>query len=907
MATAKRSAKTTKRGARRAGHPAARRHTGRALERYRQKRDFSVTPEPPPESKPPQSKPRADEGETLFVVQKHAATRLHYDFRLAHHGVLWSWAVTRGPSLSPEDRRLAVHVEDHPLDYARFEGSIPKGQYGGGTVMVWDIGTWTPLEDPDKTYKDGRLRFELHGRKLRGHWSLVRMKRREGERQDPWLLIKREDGEARPDGDSVLAEDRSVLTGRTMEEIAGDPSATWHSNRTGSETSSETRRKTLPTERATRKRSAGAALPEFVAPQLATLVDRVPKGRDWIHELKLDGYRVYCRLADGHVRFLTRRGLDWTDKFGGLGAQIDLPAARAALDGEIVVLDRKGASDFGALQLALSERRTENLVFFAFDLLHLDGDDLRRHPLRERKARLKALFERRTANTGRCVYSEHFDTNGDELYKSACRMSLEGIISKRAGAPYLSGRGTDWVKTKCRRRQEVVIGGFTERTSGPGMIGALLVGYRDGRRLVYAGKVGTGLTAANQKLVRTTLEPKKIGHAPFDTPVPRMPDVTWVKPDTICEIEFHDWTRDGRLRQPSFQGLRMDKRPTEIVREAPVPTAEVEKTMSPQPAHASRHKTAAQAPSTGKASSASKAAPPPTSANKVLDRLTHPDKVLFKTQGLTKHDLALYYADIADFVLPHLVGRPLALMRCPEGQGKACFFQKHPAAGMSPAIHRIPVRMKKSSETYLLIEDLAGLIELVQFGTLEIHPWGSRAADIERPDRIIFDLDPDPSVPWRNVVDALHEVKDLLEEIGLRCFPKTTGGKGLHAVVPIRPGPPWPEVKAFARTIAETLVARSPDRYTGNMAKRKRMGKIFVDYLRNDRGATAIAPYSTRARDGAPVAVPLAWREVTADLDPKAFDIDTVRRRLKRLKTDPWAEMLTSRQPIEKHIKALKR
>jgi bifunctional non-homologous end joining protein LigD len=694
-----------------------------------------------------------------------------------------------------------------------------------------------------------------------------------------------------------------------MEEITGDPGAVWHSNRNGGEPVE------APKPRATRKSpqkrhkavSAGRELPDFAPPQLATLVDRVPEGPGWLHEVKLDGYRTYCRLENGRARFLTRRGLDWTEKFGSLARHIDLPARRAAIDGEVVVLDRKGVSDFGALQLALSERRGDELVFFAFDLLHLDGEDLRTWPLVERKERLKALFERRARDGSRCVYSEHFAAEGDKLYKSACRMGLEGIISKRAAARYATGRGTDWVKTKCRQRQEVVIGGFTERTSGPGMIGALLVGYRDGDRLLYAGKVGTGLTVPNQKMVRAALEPKKIAQSPFDTPVPKMRDVTWVRPDTVCEIEFHNWTRDGFLRQPSFQGLRLDKKAAEVIREEPVSTSKVEKPMNARAAStATQSAGKRKAPARAAAKPVVKAAPRSEGADP-LARLTSPDKVLYTAQGLTKSDLAQYYSDIADAILPHLAGRPLALVRCPEGQSKECFFQKHPAMGMSPAIHRIPVRMKQSTETYLLIEDLAGLIELVQFGTLEIHPWGCRAEDVERPDRIIFDLDPDPSVPWRSVVDALHEIKDLLAEIGLRSFAKTTGGKGLHAVVPIRPGPHWPEVKNFARAIAETLATRSPDKYTTNMAKRKRAGRIFVDYLRNDRGATAIAPYSTRAREGAPVAVPLAWREVTPGLDPQQFTIHSVVRRLKRLKGDPWAELLTLQQPIDKHIAALER
>jgi bifunctional non-homologous end joining protein LigD len=679
-----------------------------------------------------------------------------------------------------------------------------------------------------------------------------------------------------------------------MEKIAGTAGAVWQSNRAEKSAPAKkpSRRaalqmlaaefRTKPAAKLPRKRTPGGkALPDFIAPQLPTLVTTAPSGAQWLHEIKLDGYRVYCRIEDGECRFLTRRGLDWTDKFGALAHALDIEGP-AALDGEIVVLDAKGVSDFGALQAALSAHKAEALVFFAFDLLHLDGEDLRQLPLTERKERLKALVERSRAQGGKLIYSEHFKADGPQFHENACHLALEGVVSKRADAPYRSGRSDAWLKTKCRQRQEVVIGGFTERRSGPGHIGALLVGVRDGGALRYAGRVGTGFNTALAKTIRPDLDKRKINKSPFEGNVPRIAGVTWVKPDLVCEVEFHGWTRDGVLRQASFEGMRMDKPAKDVVRERAMPTGKV-------------------ARKSAKAAAATRASAAPSLYGV---KITHPDRVIYKSQGLSKLDLVNYYAAMADRILPHVAGRPLSVVRCPGGADAKCFYQKHPAEGMSEAIDTVRVRGKTETENYIVIHDATGLIELVQFGSLEFHPWGSRADNLERPDRLIFDLDPDPSVGWKDVVSAAEETRDLLEELGLKSFVKTTGGKGLHVVVPIAPGPKWPEVKTLCKLVADTLATRAPTKYTTNMSKKQRKGRIFVDYLRNERGSTAVATYTTRARDGAPVATPITWKELAAGIRPADFNVKTIPDRLKRLKKDPWEGFFKLRQKIPKAMQA---
>ena len=830
-----------------------------ALARYRAKRDFKFTSEP--------QGGRATAQRNSFVVQKHAASRLHYDFRLELDGTMKSWAVTRGPSVDPADKRLAVHVEDHPIDYAGFEGIIPKGQYGGGTVMIWDRGTWEPMEDPEKGYASGKLKFALHGDKLKGGWTLVRMGgRARSERADNWLLIKERDAEARPGrGDSLLEEDtRSVTTGRSMDEIAAKADRVW--TRDGEQKPPADLKK-----KASGKK--GASLPQFVAPQLATLVDRPPEGPDWLHEIKLDGYRMLCRVADGRMSFLTRTGQNWTQRFPIL-AKSRIAAATALIDGEIVAVDKNGFSNFGTLQQALSDGNDQDLQFHAFDLLHLDGIDLRKEPLETRKARLKTLLSSGKQSASRLAFNEHIDGRGKDVFAKACALSLEGIVSKRRDAPYRPGRGDDWLKTKCGARQEFVIGGFTEHSKSPGSIGALLIGHYQEGALVYSGRVGTGFDAKARKDLRHQLDPLRRRAAPFaSTPAATRRGAIWVEPRRVAEIAYSNWTRDGILRHPSFQGLRTDKPPEAIVKEKAKAVAKASK-----PSNTARKKQGAG-----------------TVAGVVL---THPDRVLYPDQGLTKHDLAEYYVAVAEAMLPHLAGRPLSLVRCPEGAGAACFYQKHPGNSAPKALRRIKIEEGSGTHEYVVADDVGALVALVQMGVLEIHPWGSREDNLERPDRIIFDFDPAPDVPWSRVVSAAGEMRARLESLGLKSFLKATGGKGLHVVAPIAPREAWPEVKAFTKAVAGVMERDAPRDYTTVMSKAERRGRIFIDYLRNDRGSTAIAPYSTRARAGAPVAAPLPWSALKASLEPGAYTVLTIPKRLKTLKADPWEEMAALRQAI---------
>ena len=851
------------------------------LAEYRRKRDFEKTREPSG------AKAAAAAGNS-FVVQKHAARRLHYDFRLELDGVLKSWAVTKGPSLDPADRRLAVHTEDHPLDYGTFEGVIPQGQYGGGTVMLWDRGTWKPLGDPHKDYQAGKLKFELHGTRMKGAWMLVRMGGKAGrEKRDNWLLIKERDDEARPGAGTSLIDEAmtSVASDRTMEAIAADVDRVWHSDRPADDQPDAAPRKPAAEIEGARP----AKLPKAPKPQLATLVDRAPGGAGWIHEIKFDGYRALAIVHDGKAKMLTRSGLDWTEKFKPLAAALAaLPAKDAVIDGEVVVLDDQGVSSFRLLQEALSAGAPDRMGFQAFDLLHLDGRDLTPVPLVERKAALRSLFAALPEGSP-LAYSDHWDGSGDRFFQQACSMELEGIVSKRADAPYRPGRGRDWVKSKCSSRQEMVIGGFTPSEARPGAVASLLVGYWEGDRLVYAGKVGTGMTDALATDLRKRLENLTRKTMPFaDVPKVAAKGARWAEPELVCEVEFRTWTGSGVMRHASFQGLREDKEARTVVREQAAPTP------SSRPAKAST-----KAPSKAKAADGPKSAGDDGPDLEHLGvRLTSPDKVLYKDTGLTKRDLAEYYLAVADYMLPHVAGRPLSLVRCPEGSDSECFYQRHPTRGLSEHIHAVEVREKGKTVESLAIEDVKGLVALVQMGALEIHPWGSRIDDPEKPDRLILDLDPDTEIPFSRVVEAAHAMRGFLRDLGLESFVKTTGGKGLHLYVPIQRRHDWAEAKAFTKAIASAVSRAAPDEYTDNMAKTRRTGRIYVDYLRNDRGATAVAAWSTRSRPGATVSMPLDWSELTADLDPKRFAVATIGERLKVLKADPWQEMANIRQSI---------
>jgi bifunctional non-homologous end joining protein LigD len=841
-----------------------------ALETYRKKRNFSSTPEP--------KGGRARKTGNSFVIQKHDATRLHYDFRLEMDGVLKSWAVTKGPSLIPGEKRLAVHVEDHPLEYGDFEGTIPKGEYGGGTVIVWDKGTWEPIGDAHKGYVKGHLDFELHGQKLGGRWHLVRMHGKPREKRENWLLIKGDDDSARAEGDPDILDEQpaSAKTGRVIAEVTGE--APGWSSKTGrikrkaakrAPTSSVARSQTDTASGADPAKVNGAKkapLPTFAEPMLARLVPSPPPGARWIHEIKFDGYRLQARIDAGRVKLLTRSGLDWTKKFGKkvVGALQDLAVGTALIDGELVVETSAGASDFSALQADLSAGRSDRFVLYVFDLLYLDGYDLRAVPLIERKGLLNSLIP---GANGLVRYSSHFDENGDLVLRHACRLSLEGVVSKLRDASYQSGRGRSWVKSKCSARQEFVVAGYVPSTTSRKAIGSLVLGVYDKGALHPVGRVGTGFTGAVAESLFKRLDRMRAPSSPFGVKLSAEDarDVRFVRPELVAEVEFRAWTADGHLRHASFRGLREDKPASEIVRE------------------------------TSKAPQVSKSAVP----QRRTVKLTHPDRLYWPDQGVTKEGLANYYTEVWRSIAPYVVGRPLALVRCPNGIAGQKFFQKHAWKGLNPKIALVTDPKEPSEEPLISISDLDGLLGLVQSAVLEIHPWGSTVADWERPDTIIMDLDPGDDVPWTDVIAAAGEVRQRLEDAGLAAFVKTSGGKGLHVVSPVRPKADWPAVKAFTKAMADAMAADSPDRFVATITKSKRRGKILVDYLRNQRGATAVAAFSTRARPGAAVSMPLAWDELSPSIGPAYFTVENTPTRLASLTADPWADFRAAAAPIE--------
>jgi len=848
-----------------------------ALEEYKRKRDFSKTAEPA-------GKPATSSSDRLgYVIQKHAARRLHYDFRLELDGVLLSWAVPKGPSVDPADRRLAVHVEDHPVEYGAFEGIIPKGEYGGGTVMLWDRGWWEPEVDPHKGYAKGHLQFTLHGEKLSGSWHLVRAQgKRDGDRQDPWFLIKRDDAAARPGHgtDIVDNETLSAATGRDMAAIADDGDRTWHSRNGQGEAKAKPTLEALPFDPGKIKGAKrGKAMPEMT-PQLPSATDRVPAGDDWLHEIKYDGYRILVEITGGKVTFRTRTGQDWTSRFP---APVQAIAAAglgdALLDGEIVHLLPSGVASFGDLQNDLSEGKTGRLTVMLFDLLYIDGWDLTGARLEDRKAALAKLIA--AVGDERLRYSDHQIGRGPDLFAGAQRLGLEGIVSKRRDAPYRPGRSPSWLKSKCIATEEVIVVGFTDPAGARSGFGALLVGYHtQAGKLTYAGRVGTGfsdklLSALSQRL--TAIEQK--------TPTVKLPadlssrGVHWVAPEVVIEISFADWTSDKILRHSRFIGIREDKTPAEIVLD-PAGTPDVQ---------------AAKA-AVGRDGSAVVAGV----------RITHADRIVYPDKGITKLGVADYYAAVADHMLPQVADRPLSLLRSPDGLAGKGFFQKNLTTGFPDEIGRCEVPEKDGSVTvFAMVRDVQGLIALVQMGVLEIHPWGSRADDLDHPDRLIFDLDPDEGVPWDRIVNAALTLRGRLGDLGLVTFPKTTGGKGLHLVVPVEPALDWDQAKAFTRAVVEGLEAEFPTLYTSSLAKKARRGRIFIDYLRNGRGATAVAAYSTRAKPSATVSVPLTWEEVEGGIRADHFTIESLPRRLQSLSADPWAELPETVQRISRA--ALKR
>jgi len=823
-------------------------------------RDFGLTEEPSGEV-------QSTETGRSFVIQKHAATALHYDFRLELDGVLLSWAVPKGPSLSPKDKRLAVQTEDHPVDYRDFEGTIPHGEYGGGPVIVWDRGTWEAIGDPHEGMKKGRLEFVVHGEKLHGKYMLVRLAEKERDRgKKNWLLIKRGDEHVREGAEAEIVKrlPKSVLTGRTVEEVKAGVPAT-----------------------------AGAPVPAFgkVVPQLATLVDDVPTHGDWVYELKYDGYRAIATLDDGKVRIASRNGKDWTDHFRIIADALSHVRARnAVFDGEIAYVMEDGRTDFQKLQNTLNGGSDAGrLVYFIFDLLHYDGVDLTGEPLEVRKNKLRTIL----AGEGPPLkLGDHVRGNGVEFFAQVCKLGLEGIIAKRADKPYRAGRSPEWVKVKCQKRQEMVIVGSTRPKGARTGIGALLLAVREGETYRYAGKVGTGFSQASLADLTKRLAKLEVKE-PLVVGAPRMRDARWVKPELVCQVRFTEWTRDGSLRHPSFEGLREDKKAESVKRE-------VEKAVEPVEAKAARTPRTKTRDDSGV-----------VKVGKLV--ITHPERVVDRASGITKGDLARYAGVMAPWFLPFAKKRPLMLVRCTgewdlvSGVGlqekrpkrASCFVQKHIGRGLVANIGRGEV----DGEEVLYVTKEDEVVALAQLNTVELHGWGSRMPSYEKPDWIVLALDPDVGLPFARVVEAALDLRDELAKIGLVTFVKTTGGKGLHVVVPLTPKDDWSVVSAFATAVAEGMVTREPKKYVATMTKAARTGKIFVDHFRNGRGATAILPYSPRARPGATVALPVSWKELPS-VDPQAFTVLTVPELLAKRRVDPWAALLTTKQTIPRDLAA---
>ncbi len=971
------------------------------LAKYRSMRHFDVTAEPAG---------GADDGTRAalpFCIQKHAASHLHYDFRLGWNGVLKSWAVAKGPSYVVADKRLAVQVEDHPMEYGGFEGIIPAGQYGGGTVMLWDQGTWEPqaaYPDVEKGLREGQLKFVMHGTKMKGKWALIRMGgKAASERKPNWLLIKEHDDfERLPDAPSVTeAEPKSVVTGRDLEQIAHNEDHVWNSKETagtgqawyrkvagtdkrsssGSVSDGVTRR---GWQKAGRSPSPAAAMtvakasakdgretkaasdlakrlakqlgdlpaetqPGFLKPQLAAETAIPPAAAGWVHELKLDGYRIQARKSGESVQMLTRSGLDWAYRVPAMAAAVGrLPANSVTLDGEVVVLREDGTTNFADLQASFQEGARNPLTYFCFDLLHLEGRDVRGLGLLARKELLAEVLG--AGDIDEVRLSEHLDASGEEVFRRACELHAEGIVSKRSDAPYRSGRSSDWQKAKCLREQEFVVGGYTYSSDGADRIGSLLLGYYVDGKLVYAGRTGTGFTQKMRRALRDQLEPMKLDRPAYTkVPVEAKRDAVWVRPELVAQVRFATWTADDLVRQAAFLGLREDKPAVEVRREgadvAPKPKGErvhpepkraakgdpgrseetdIADTASPGSAPAGAEKfhvrprnpkpaaLEAQAAAEvskklrathqvgGRAEAQAKAG---KAAGGVIERapvrVTHPEKILDIQSGVTKQVLADFYWAVADAMLPHIADRPLSLVRCPDGSEKPCFFQKHLNHMLPKGIGGANVPNKKTGEMeqYITLSSREALAGLAQMGVLEVHPWGSRNGDLERPDRLIFDLDPDETLAWAAVTEAAADVRKRLKAIGLESLLKTTGGKGLHVVVPVAPEMEWPMVKEFAHAFVLLMERARPALYLTKMTKSARAGKIYLDYLRNERGATAVAPYSPRARAGMGVSMPLAWSELKLPQRP-VFRVADFAEWKARLKKDPWKEIHSLRQSV---------
>lgn len=806
------------------------------LSEYNKKRNFAQTDEPI-------GRPEEPAGLLRFVVQHHMARREHYDLRLEWNGVLLSWAVPKGPSYSTKDKRLAVQVEDHPLDYRNFEGTIPKGEYGGGTVLLWDEGSWEPIIDVDEGLKSGSLKFMLNGRRLKGKWALVRMKSKEGDTKHNWLLLKEKDAYANTENE-VEGYTTSIRTGRSIAEIEA-----------GTE------------DKVVKNPFSTAEI------QLAKLVRSIPTGEDWLYELKYDGYRILAFIEGSSLRLITRNGNDYTHRFHSITAPLlDWAAGRAmVLDGEMVVLDQNGKTDFQALQNYMKNPKTQRLSYILFDLLALDGTDLREQPLTQRKDTLLSLMQDAPKSLH---YSRHIAGNGKESFAAACGSGMEGIIGKKADSVYSGTRNGDWIKLKCEKRQELVIGGFTRTDKNTSGVSALLLGVYDKGHLVYAGRAGTGIGASEAGELTAQFQSLIRAEPPFqDPPKERLNEViTWLDPRLVAEVKFAEWTEENLLRQASYKGLRTDKDPKTIIRETaddvPSPPEEMEQAME-------------------------------TKGNQIIIegvKISNPQKVLFTEPTITKEDVVRYYAEASKRMLPYISGRVLSVVRCPKGVSASCFFKKHPGSD-SKGIRTIPIPAGDGTiEEYFYVDDVAGLVSEAQMGTLEFHIWGSRAQHLKNPDMLVFDLDPDEGMDLDTVRQGVRDMKSILTELSLSSYLKTSGGKGYHVVVPLQPAASWDVFHDFARGVAEVMEKKWPDRYTSNVRKVKRTNKIFIDWIRNGRGATSVAPYSLRARAGAPVSMPIAWEELDT-VAPNAIDLKAALIRIG--KDDPWKGFSESRQSIK--------
>ncbi|HEY8605875.1 MAG TPA: DNA ligase D [Noviherbaspirillum sp.] len=890
------------------------------LSTYHAKRDFSITPEPHGAVVAP--------GERLrFVIQKHHARRLHYDFRLEFDGTLKSWAVPKGPSLDPAEKRLAVHVEDHPLDYIDFHGDIPAHQYGAGHVDVWDTGYWEPQDDPSEAYRKGKLKFRLDGEKLQGGWTLVRTRLQASGDKEQWLLIKEQDDEARSQREFDVTRDMPdslAAPEKARERKAREKKAlSGKAGKTAKAAPAAKAAKTAKAAPAARANGAAAPqavgrltpaklgkaakkpLPESLRPQLATLVEDFPGGGDWLYEVKFDGYRMLARVDGGQVTLFTRDGNDWTERLPALAKAVGSLGLKSAwLDGEIVVLDAQGVPSFQLLQNAFDSRRTADIVYFLFDLPYCGGYDLRETPLIQRHALLNQVLEKNSAPLVR--YSTPIVQPPATLLESACRLSMEGIIGKRADSIYIGRRSPSWIKLKCRRRQEFVVIGYTEPQGSRQFFGALLLGvYGDGGKLRYAGRVGSGFDGKLLADLHRRLQSLEQDQLPFE----RMPaglrraDTHWVKPQLVAEVSFAEWTADHLLRQAVFHGLRRDKRARDVRREDAASLPRNGSSTGPQD-----KATAAPAPARARAAASGKAAParrPAASDDAPVQgvKITHPDRVIDPDSGLTKRDLVLFYEAVSPWLLPFLKDRPVYLLRCPEGITGEHFFQKHLSRVTVPGMRSLDPALDPDHDPLMVIDNAQALVGAAQMGTIELHTGNATADRIERPDRMVFDLDPDASLPWERVLEGAQLVKVMLDELGLRSFLKTSGGKGLHLVVPLARRQDWDEVVDFSLAVAQHLAQTLPSLFSAKMGEKNRVGKIFVDTLRNRRQASTASAWSVRARPGLPVSVPVAWEELSSIGGGAEWTIATVPHRLATLSEDPWREYGTTRQSLTAAMK----